>query len=196
MPMQNLNFAPRPGSKPCSAILDHWQVLRGDRLRPRRSEIDPAALVPFLPNIGIFEVVAPDVTICRLAGTAFRRTLGFELAGRNVAELYGPTLCRAAGYRFHMMATQPCGAMFDLVLRFASGAENPHEIMLLPLEPDSPTALPSLLVGVAPINAVEWENTAVLPQLDPSPNFRFIDIGVGIPPSWPPDDSGKAKADG
>ena len=190
--MPNLNFAPRPGSKPCGAILDHWQGLRGNRLRPRRSEIDPAALAPFLPNIGIFEVVAPDVTICRLAGTAFHRTLGFELTGRNVAELYGPSLYRAAGYRFQMMATQPCGAMFDLVLRFASGAENPHEIMLLPLEPESPAALPTLLVGVAPIRAVEWENTAVLPQLDPSPNFRFIDIGVGTPALRPPDDYGRS----
>ncbi len=195
--MQNVNFAPRPASKPCAAILDHWQALRGDRLRPRRSEIDPAALVHFLPNIGIFEVMSPDVTLCRLAGTAFQRSLGFELTGRNVAELYGPTLFRTAGYRFHMMAMQPCAVMFDLVLRFASGAENPHEIMLLPLEPEQPEGSTPLLIGAAPIRAVEWENTAVLPQLDPSPNFRFIDIGAGIPASlFPPDDFGKPKADG
>lgn len=191
-----MNFAPRPASKPCGVILDHWQTLRGDRLRPLRSELDPAAFKPFLQNVGIFEVVAPDTTICRLAGTAFHRTLGFELAGRNVAELYGPTLFRAAGYRFQMMALQPCAAMFDLVLRFASGAENPHEIMLLPLEPETPDAPPPLLVGIAPIRAVEWENTAVLPQLDPSPNFRFIDIGAGVPASWPPDDWGAPKLDG
>ena len=189
--MPNLNFEPRPNSKPCGAILDHWHALRGDRLRPRRSEIDPAVLTSFLPNVGIFEVVAPDVTLCRLAGTAFHRTLGYELTGRNVVELYGPPLYRAAGYRFQMMATQPCGAMFDLVLRFASGAENPHEIMLLPLEPEEMGAPATLLVGIAPIKAVEWENTAVLPQLDPSPNFRFIDIGAGIPASWPPDDFGR-----
>jgi hypothetical protein len=192
MPMQNMNFVPRPSSKPCGAILDHWQALRGDRLRPRRSEIDPGALVPFLPNIGIFQVISPEVTLCRLAGTAFHRSLGFELTGRNVAELYGPTLYRTAGYRFQLLATQPCGAMFDLVLQFASGAENPHEIMLLPLEPEEPGASPTLLVGAAPIRAVEWENTAVLPQLEPSPNFRFIDIGAGIPTSlFPPDDFGK-----
>jgi hypothetical protein len=192
--MQNLNFAPRPSSKPCGVILDHWQALRGDRLRPRRSELDAAGLAPHLQNVGIFEVCAPDVTLCRLAGAAFHRTLGYELTGRNVVELYGPPLYRAAGYRFHMMATQPCGAMFDLVLRFASGAENPHEIMLLPLEPEDPGAPATLLVGIAAINAVEWENTAILPQLNPSPNFRFIDIGAGIPQSWPPDDFGKPLA--
>lgn len=188
MPAPKLSFAPRPNSKPCGVILDHWEALRGDRLRPRRSEIDPAALRPFLQNVGIFEVCAPTVTMCRLAGTAFHRTLGFELTGRNVVELYGPPLYRAAGYRFHAMATQPCAATFDLVLRFSSGAENPHEIMLLPLAPDQPEALPTLLVGIAPINAVEWQNTAVLPQLDASPNFRFVDVGAGIPPSLPPDD--------
>jgi hypothetical protein len=194
--MPVLNFAPRPVSKPCGATLDHWLELRGERLRPRRPEIDPAALMPFLPNIGIFEVVAPDVTICRLAGTAFHRSLGFELTGRNVSELYGPSLYRAAGYRFHMMATHPCAAMFDLILRFSSGAENPHEIMLLPLEPGAPSASPALLVGIAPLRAVEWENTAVLPQLDASPSFRFIDIGAGVPASWPPDDLGTAGAAG
>jgi hypothetical protein len=35
---------------------------------------------------------------------------------------------------------------------------------------------------------VEWESKATLPQANQSPNFRFFDIGAGIPESWPPDD--------
>ena len=88
-----------------------------------------------------------------------------------------------------MMATQPCGALFDLPLRFQSGPENPHEILVLPLEPDKPEAPAALLVGIAPVHAVAWRNTAVLPQLGASPTFRFIDIGAGIPlSSLPPEE--------
>lgn len=96
---------------------------------------------------------------------------------------------RAAGYLFWTMATRPCAATFEMALRFSTGAEAPHEVIILPLEPDEPCAAPTLLLGAAGIEAVKWENIAVLPQLQASPSFRFIDIGAGIPVSTlPPDD--------
>jgi hypothetical protein len=76
-----------------------------------------------------------------------------------------------------MMGTHPCGARFDLMLKFSSGADNPHEILLLPLEPDAPGAPPSLLVRIAPVALGQFETAAVLPQLNQSPNFRFVEIG-------------------
>jgi hypothetical protein len=175
-------------TSPCRAVLDYWLASRGDRLRPRRAEIDPLALGRYLPNVGLFEVRSPDLTVCHLAGTAFRTSLGFELTGRNVIHLYGPDLHRAAGYRFLMMATNPCAATFEMLLRFSTGEENPHEILLLPLEPDDGETPPALLVAIAPMERVEWESTAILPQFLESPSFRFVDIGAGVPASWPPDD--------
>jgi hypothetical protein len=162
--------------------------LRGARLRPRRREVDPADLSRHLPRIGLFEVRTPELTLCRLAGTAFRNSLGFELTGRNVIHLYAPDLHRAAGYRFHMMAAWPCGATLELPLKFSSGLENPHEILLLPLEPDRSDAPSLLLVGMAAIGRLEWQNAAILPQLQPSSTFRFVDIGAGIPASTMPPD--------
>jgi hypothetical protein len=101
------DFEPQPRTERCRNILRHWQTLRGDRLRPCRSEIDPANMVRDLPHIGLFEVHAPDLTYCRLAGTAYRFSLGFELTGKNVVHLYAQELHRTAGYRFYMIATQP-----------------------------------------------------------------------------------------
>jgi hypothetical protein len=178
-------------TEPCRFLLRHWQDLRGDRLLARRADLDPERLAPYLAHIGLFEVRAPDVTICRIAGTAFERSLGFELTGRNVIHLYAPDLHPAAGYRFFMMATQPCAAALELPLRFSSGAQNPHEILLLPVEPKQEGAPTLLLVAMAAAKSVAWQNGAVLPHLNPSPTFRFIDIGAGVPAATIP-----AKGDG
>jgi len=181
-----------PETEACRSIAEYWLSLRGERLRPRNGEIDPAALARHLPHVALFEVRAPGLTVCRLAGTSIRLSLGFELTGKNVVHLYGPELHRAAGYRFWSMGNHPCGAVFEMPLRFSTGAEAPHELVILPLEPDRPEGAPLLLVGAAAFAAVNWENKAMLPQLQASPGFRFVDIGAGIPASTlPPDDFGR-----
>jgi hypothetical protein len=182
--------APSPNralqTETCKFLLGYWQALRGARLLPAHADIDPASLSRFLPKIGLFEVRSPDLTICRLAGTGFRASLGFELTGRNVVHLYAADLHRAAGYRFWMMATKPCGAALVLPLVFSSGSANPHEVLLLPVAPNKPDGSTLLLVGIASFERLEWENAALLPQLSASPDFDFIDIGAGRPASTLP----------
>ncbi len=181
-----------PRTEACRFIVDYWRSLRGDRILPRNAEIDPIALMRNLPHVALFEVRTPDLTVCRLAGTTFGLSLGFELTGKNVIHLYGPDLHRAAGYRFWMMAKQPCAALFEMPLRFSTGADAPHEVVVLPLEAEGPVPAPVLLVGTAGIEAVRWQHSAGLPQLNASPSFRFFDIGAGIPASsLPPGDFGR-----
>ena len=191
-PASKVVFDLSPKTEACRVILDHWQQLRGDRLLPRHAEFDPAAVARYLPNVALFEVRSPELTHCRLAGTAFRLTLGFELTGMNVNHLYAPELHRAAGYRFTTMVTRPCAATVELALRFSAQQQAPHELIFLPLEPDNGSTPPTLLVATAGIDDALWQNTAILPQLQTSPSFRFIDIGAGIPASTlPPDDFGR-----
>ncbi len=183
-------FDPPPRTEPCRFILDYWQGLRGDLPLPRRADVDPAAMARHLAHVGLFEVHSADLTLCRVAGTAFRLSLGFELTGKNVVQLYTSEWYRAAGYRFSSIVSWPCAATVEMSLRFSSGAEHPHEVLLLPLEP-APGARPTILVGTAGIGAVTWQNAATLPQLHSSSYFRFIDIGAGIPDSThPPEDFG------
>jgi hypothetical protein len=192
-PASKAAFDPLPKTEACRVILDHWQYLRGDRLVPRHAEFDPAAVARYLQNLALFEVRSPELTLCRLAGTAFRLTLGFELTGMNVNHLYAPELHRAAGYRFTTIAKQPCAATVELSLRFSAQQQSPHELIFLPLEPDGSDIPPTILVATAGIDSVLWQNTAILPQLQASPTFRFIDIGAGVPASTlPPDDFGRS----
>jgi hypothetical protein len=83
----------------CRSIIDYWRVLRGARMAPLRGDFDPAEVPRHLPHVAIFEVLGPELTLCRLAGTAWRRSLGFELTGKNVVHLYAAELHRAAGWR-------------------------------------------------------------------------------------------------
>jgi hypothetical protein len=110
----------------------------------------------------------------------------------NVNHLYAPELHRAAGYRFTTIAKRPCAATVELSLRFSALQQAPHELIFLPLEPDGADVPPTILVATSGIDSMLWQNTAILPQLQASPTFRFIDIGAGIPASTlPPDDFGR-----
>ena len=53
-------------------LYDYWLVIRGERVAPRRSDIDPSDIVPVLPYLGILDVEpAPRRYRGRLAGTRF-----------------------------------------------------------------------------------------------------------------------------
>ena len=88
-----------------------WALLEGKRAdRPflARADIDPSELKPLLPSIGLVEVHYEPLRFrIRLAGTDWRRTLGFEATGlwldqwpnpvqRQVLELGWTTIVREA----------------------------------------------------------------------------------------------------
>jgi hypothetical protein len=60
-------------------LYQYWNAVRGNRLAPRRYEVEPSQIVPFLSNTIILE--QPDNTGCRI-----------RVAGTNVCELLGDDL--------------------------------------------------------------------------------------------------------
>lgn len=58
-------------------ILAHWNTLRGDRMAPRRNEVDPIDLFDFLPNVAMIRPVN--------GGEDFQ----FSLIGTGLAKIYG-----------------------------------------------------------------------------------------------------------
>jgi len=70
-------------------LLDYWQRIRGDRLMPRRQDVDPTAIWPLLKNVSLSEWHRdPDRLFYRLSGTEVVATLGIELGGKWVTEVY------------------------------------------------------------------------------------------------------------
>ena len=67
----------------------YWDQKRGNRRMPRRSDISPAELVPFLPRLMIVDVVDDERRfVYRLVGTREVEARGRDPTGRPVGEAF------------------------------------------------------------------------------------------------------------
>lgn len=67
----------------------YWDFKRGTRKMPRRSDIDPAEMVPFLPRLMIVDVVDDARRyVYRLVGTREVEARGRDPTGRPVGEAF------------------------------------------------------------------------------------------------------------
>jgi hypothetical protein len=70
-------------------LYDYWQEVRGDRVMPRRQDIDPVDIWPLLPNIHLSEWHSnPDRVYFRIAGTEMVAAVGHEFRGRWLTEFH------------------------------------------------------------------------------------------------------------
>jgi hypothetical protein len=176
-------------TEPCARLLAYWDGLRGGSVLPRRTEIDPAAFIAILPWVAIVEVRDPDTMIYRLCGTALRDIMGIEATGLNMLDLAPPEGRLQRSYRNWVAATRPCATAYEMNLTYPSGAMYAHEGISLPVAAEQPGAPALLLRAFAPIPGVIWYSRREMPRAAGEYDFRFVDIGAGIPYSIdPPDD--------
>jgi hypothetical protein len=70
-------------------LLDYWHQIRGERKMPRREDVDPTQIWPLLKNTMMTEWHSdPDRLFYRIGGTEVVASLGFELRGKWVSEIY------------------------------------------------------------------------------------------------------------
>ncbi|HEV2673532.1 MAG TPA: PAS domain-containing protein [Aliidongia sp.] len=166
---------------PSRLLLGHWLDVRGEEPVPRRADIDPGALKWALPHIFMLNMVAADTAIYRLVGTAHRARWGIELTGHVWGEFLdiGQRVDRTR--RLWRAVDQPCGftARYDVV--FASGAHDPVETLLLPLRPNDPSGCPILIGTGNSRRQIEWVNQPGSVASRTAEQFRFLDLGYGIP---------------
>ena len=74
-------------SKLIAGLEGHWHRLRGERAMPRRDEIDPVDLVPWLPYLSTMELhYDPFRVRYRLVGTEVARIVGEDFSNRWLDE--------------------------------------------------------------------------------------------------------------
>jgi hypothetical protein len=69
--------------KTSQILYAYWNGVRGERMAPRRFEIEPARIAPILPETFILERVDAETFAYRLAGTKLCEQCGAEFRGKN-----------------------------------------------------------------------------------------------------------------
>lgn len=159
-----------------------WHGWRGDRLLPRRADIELDALRRMLPLVVMIEYRSPDEAIVRVAGSRLRDFLGYELTGANYIDL-APVEDRAVrSYRCWAVATRPCGSRLVYDHRLESGRVAQSEVVSLPLDADQAGSPRMTLANIAPLTPRDPNSEGPAgTQIEVATTFAFLDIGAGVP---------------
>lgn len=125
------------GYGPLAQVEAYWEALRGNRLMPRRSDIDPRGIESALEYAFILERVAVGVGRLRIAGGHLRDLMGMEVRGMPITALFGtrsrPRVAEALEEVFQMpgQTTLHLGAVASYGRPALTG-----RMLLLPLKSD------------------------------------------------------------
>jgi hypothetical protein len=136
-------------------LFSYWNEVRGDRVAPRRFEIEPSRIAGILPETFILECGEPGAYRFRLAGTRICELFGRELRGTSLLDLFEDddrtTLERLLACSLEQAPVVVLG--FDAVT--GSGSSARFEAVLLPLLHTQQTVT-RLLGSMCPVEHPAW----------------------------------------
>lgn len=83
-------FASAARFQPIREVEGYWQALRGGRLVPRRSDIDPRGIERALEYAFVLERIAQGLGRLRIAGSHLTELLGMEVRGMPLTAFFSP----------------------------------------------------------------------------------------------------------
>lgn len=116
------------------ALFAYWETLRGDRLVPFRSEVDPRGMRCDPRNLFILEDLGRDNVRFRLAGTALVDAFGMELRGMSARSMMQGKARESFGALLSETLAEP--GIGYARLRRHGGTNDVWEVLLLPLRSD------------------------------------------------------------
>lgn len=116
----------------------YWEDLRGSRLLPSRSEVDPRALQGVLGNAFILERIAPGLARFRIAGSHLVEFTGLELRQMPASVLFGIHSRSVLSDALEAVFDEPAAVHMSLISGggFAQSVLE-GEMTLLPLRSDT-----------------------------------------------------------
>ena len=120
-----------------SQVEAYWEGLRGMRLMPKRSEIDPRGIESALEHTFVLERIAPGMARIRIAGSHLSDLMGMEVRGMPLTSLITPPCRRQTSDALEEVFQRP--AVCELRLSTEAGNGRPHmdgRLLLLPLKSD------------------------------------------------------------
>ena len=130
-------FSADIGYSAFSQVEAYWEGLRGARLMPKRSEIDPRGIESALEYTFVLERIAPGMARIRIAGSHLSDLMGMEVRGMPLTSLIAPSCRRQLNDVIEDVCQRP--AVCELRMSGETTATKPHldaRLLLLPLKSD------------------------------------------------------------
>ena len=161
-------------------LYEAWQGWRGDRLLPRRADLDLVAISRLMPRLAVIDVKDPDTAVFRLAGTEIEQLFGQRLTGRSYIRMVPPERQKSRGELLWRIATQPCVVVQHIACDWQSGRHGVLEVFGVPMLADRDGEPVQMLGVVSRLPAPVWGEPDRIIAMR-SIAMRFIDIGAGQP---------------
>ncbi|WP_299626242.1 PAS domain-containing protein [uncultured Tateyamaria sp.] len=130
-------FRAEIGYSAISQVEAYWEGLRGMRMMPKRSEIDPRGIESALEYTFVLERIAPGMARIRIAGSHLSDLMGMEVRGMPLTSFITPPGRRQVSDALEEVFQRP--AVSELRLSGEVGVNKPHmdaRLLLLPLKSD------------------------------------------------------------
>ena len=125
------------GYSPLTQVKAYWDALRGGRIMPNRTEIDPRGIENALEYSFIVERIAPGVARVRVAGSHLKDLMGMEVRGMPLGTLLNAPSRRQISDALEEVFETP--AECTMLLQSEASAGKPAleaRLLLLPLKSD------------------------------------------------------------
>jgi hypothetical protein len=128
---------PDSGFAAIAQVEAYWEALRGDRLLPKRADIDPRGIERALEYAFILERIAPGVARLRVAGSHLSDLMGMEVRGMPLTAFFAPGARRQVADGLEEVFQTPATSLLHLHSPGAIGRKALEARMLiLPLKSD------------------------------------------------------------
>ncbi|WP_299731724.1 PAS domain-containing protein [uncultured Tateyamaria sp.] len=125
------------GYSAISQVEAYWEGLRGARLMPKRSEIDPRGIESALEHTFVLERIAPGMARIRIAGSHLSDLMGMEVRGMPLTSLITPPCRRQINDLLEDVCQRP--AVCEMRLNAEISVTKPQldgRLLLMPLKSD------------------------------------------------------------
>jgi hypothetical protein len=165
------------------SLYSYWNELRGDRLAPKRFEIEPSCIAGNLPDTFILERVTPSTLRFRIAGTRICEAFGIDFRGLNLLQFFEGEDVRTLQQQIALSVSSGAVTVFQFEASSTTGHSAKFELLLMPLT-HTRNSVDRFLGSISPINKPSWLGTVALTHRtllshetvwpDGSPHTKFI----------------------
>lgn len=131
------NYQKKTGYAAIAQVEAYWEALRGTRLLPKRSDIDPRGIEYALENAFILERIGPGIARLRIAGSHLTDLMGMEVRGMPLTSFFTPAYRSQVSDLLEVVFQTP--AIGTLNLKSTGAFDRPEieaRVILLPLKSD------------------------------------------------------------